>query len=213
MVTSSITYTYEDTFYRLLDRIGLFGSTQARTRERSSLPDEPLENHVVVVGYGKLGSSVVSICRELDTPVVVVENDPDRFELAREFHETCVFGDAMNEDVQALLGIDRADLVVSTVPDRSLSENLLSLETDADVILRANDTATAVELTDAGATYVNVTDFLASEQFGRTLSQLLTADASPETLRQENYRLLRERVSDSGIIAQTGPGDLGPETK
>lgn len=211
MVSSSITYTYEDTFYRAFDRIGLFGST--RTRERSSLPDEPLENHVVVVGYGKLGSSVVSVCREFDKPAIVVENDPDRFELAREFHETCVFGDAMNDDVQALLGIDRADLVVSTAPNRSLSENLLSLETGADVILRADDTRSAVELIDAGATYVNVTDFLASEQFGHTLSRLLTADSSPETLRQENYRMLRERVSDSGIVGQIGPEGLSPDRK
>ncbi|MBP1921720.1 CPA2 family monovalent cation:H+ antiporter-2 [Halorubrum alkaliphilum] len=213
MVTSSITYAYENTFYRVLDRIGLFGSTRQLTRERSSLPDEPLDNHVVVVGYGKLGSSVVSVCRELGKPVIVVENDPDRFELAREFHETCVFGDAMNDDVQALLGIDRAELIVSTAPDRSLSEEILSLSTNADVILRADDTEVAVELVDDGATYVNVTDFLASEQFGHTLSRLLTADSSPESLRQENYRLLRERVSDSGIVGQIGPEELGPNRR
>ena len=205
MVTSSLTYTYEDQFYRVLDRVGTFGSARERTRARSSLPDQPLEDHVVVVGYGKLGSSVVSVCRQLDKPVVVVESDPGRFELAREFHETCVFGDVMNDDVKALAVPEQADLIVSTAPDRPVSDRLLSWETDADVILRADDTETAIQLVDAGATYVNVTDFLASEQFGRTLAELIDADASPEELRQENYRLLRERVSDSGIVGQIGP--------
>ncbi len=213
MVTSSLTYTYEDGFYRALDRIGAFGSAHERTRARSSLPDRPLTDHVVVVGYGKLGSSIVSVCRELDKPVVVVENDPERFELARDFHETCVFGDVMNDDVRTLAAPERADLIISTVPDRSISERLLSWGTEADVILRANDLEAAIELIDAGATYVNVIDFLASEQFGRTLSRLLNADTPPETLRRENYRSLRERVSDSGIVGQAGPEGLHPDAK
>jgi len=90
-------------------------------------------------------------------------------------------------------------------PSRSLSEYVLSVETNADVILRADDTDEAVELLEAGATYVNVSDFLASEQFGETLERLLTDDSAPETLREENRRLLRERVSDSGIVGQLGP--------
>ena len=205
MITSTITYTYEDTFYRLLERTGLFGPTDDQLRKRSALPDEPLADHVIVVGYGKLGSSVVSICRELNKPVIVVENDPDRYELAREHHDLCVFGDAMSDTAWEFLNPETADLIVSTPPQRSLSDYVLTVETDADVVLRADDTDTAVELLDAGATYVNVTDFLASEQFGETLERLLADDSPPEALRQQNRRLLRERVSDSGIIGQYGP--------
>ena len=205
MITSTITYTYEDELYRLLERTGLFGSTDDQTRTRSALPDEPLEDHVIVVGYGKLGSSVVSVCRELGKPVIVVENDPDRYEFAREYHDLCVFGDAMTDVAWEFLNPKKADLIVSTPPQLSLSDYVLTVETDADVILRADDTETAVELIDAGATYVNVTDFLASEQFGETLERLVTDDSPPEALRQQNRRLLRERVSDSGITGQYGP--------
>ncbi|MFP9193035.1 cation:proton antiporter [Natronosalvus vescus] len=205
MVTSTLTYTYEDELYRLLERTGIFGATEDTIRSRSALPDEPLSDHVVVIGYGKLGSSVVTVCRELDKPVVVIENDPDRFELAREYHEVCVFGDAMSDVAWDLCNPAEAELIVSTPPQQSLSEYVLSTETDADVLLRADDTAAAVELIDAGATYVNVTDFLASEQFGETLSRLLIDDAAPEQLRQENRRLLRDRVSDSGIVGKFGP--------
>ena len=205
MITSSLTYTYEDELYRLLERTGIFGATADSIRDRSALPDEPLDDHVIVVGYGKLGSSVVSICRELDKPVVVVDNDPDRYELAREHHDVCVFGDAMSDVVWEFLEPERADLIVSTPPQQSLSSYVLSVETDADVIPRADDTQTAVELIDAGATYVNVTDFLASEQFGETLTRLLTDESTPETLREQNRRLLRERVSDSGVVGQYGP--------
>lgn len=204
MITSSITYTYEDELYRLLERIGVLGASADSVRERSALPDEPLEDHVIVVGYGKLGSSVVTICRELDKPVIVVENDPDRYELAREHHDICVFGDGMSDVVWEFLSPERADLIVSTPAQQSLSEYMLSVETDADVILRADDTQTAVELIDAGATYVNVTNFLASEQFSETLSRLLTDELTPETLREENRQLLLERVSDSGVVGQYG---------
>ena len=205
MITSSITYTNEDKLYRLLERSGIFGATAEAIRDRSSLPDEPLEEHVIVIGYGKLGSSVGSICRELDKPVVVVDNDPDRFELAREHHDYCVFADGMSDVAWEFLAPESADLIVSTPPQRSVSEYVLSVETDADVILRADDTRTAVEFIDAGATYVNVTDFLASEQFGETLTRLLTDESTPESLREQNRRLLRERVSDSGVVGQYGP--------
>ena len=204
MITSSLTYTYEDKLYRLLERTGIFGATEDAIRDRSALPDEPLDEHVIVVGYGKLGSSVVSICRELDKPVIVVDNDPDRYELAREHHDVCVFGDAMSDVVWEFLEPESADLIVSTPPQQSLSAYVLSVETDADVIPRADDTQTAVELLNAGATYVNVTDFLASEQFGETLTRLLTDESTPETLREQNRRLLRERVSDSGVVGQYG---------
>jgi len=73
------------------------------------------------------------------------------------------------------------------------------------VSLRADDTETAVELIDAGEIYVNVTDFLASEQFGEALQRMVPDDSPPETLRQQSRRLLRERVSDSGITGQYGP--------
>jgi len=76
------------------------------------------------------------------------------------------------------------------------------------VSLRADDTETAVKLIDAGVTNVNVTDFLASEQFGETLQRIVTDDSPPETLRQQNRRLLRERVSDSGITDQYSPNTL-----
>ncbi|XVH32535.1 cation:proton antiporter [Haloferacaceae archaeon DSL9] len=199
MITSTVTYRYEDQLYRSLSRLGLFRPVQGSLQRRSSLPAEPLSDHVIVVGYGKLGSSITAVCQDLDLPVVVVENDPDRFELAREAHETVVFGDAMSDHTWDLVAPERATVILSTGSQPKLSRYLLGLNTDADVILRADRTRDALALLEAGATYVTVPDFLASEQFAETLGTLLDAETSLDALREQNRTALRERVWDARI--------------
>ncbi|MCL9816537.1 cation:proton antiporter [Natronocalculus amylovorans] len=202
MITSTITYQYDDRIYRAFARTGVFDRVNTPNIEHGIETAKPLEDHVIVIGYGKLGSGVTAVCRDNETTVVIVESDPDRYELARDFHDTCVFGDAMSEQTWERLNPSAAKAIISTSSQRGLSSYLLSKETDADLILRADRIPEAIELHNQGAAYVTVPDFLASEQFGETISRLLEADAEPTALREENRRLLREQVSDARIVGQ-----------
>ncbi len=50
--------------------------------ETASLPDEGLQNHIVIAGGGKIGFQVARAMQQLDRPFVVIEFDHRRFEKA-----------------------------------------------------------------------------------------------------------------------------------
>ena len=86
--------------------------------------------------------------------------------------------------------LDDATLLVSTVDHRPLSEHLLELEPEADVILRAGSSRTARQLLDAGATFVNVPNVLASDQLFENVERVLTDEDAVSALEAEHRDVL-----------------------
>jgi voltage-gated potassium channel len=74
-----------------------------------------LRDHVIVCGYGRTGKQVVSELEQAKQPYVVVEMNPQPLEDVRHDHRLHVVGDAANDEVLHLAGIDRAQALVSAV--------------------------------------------------------------------------------------------------
>ncbi|WP_336021660.1 potassium channel family protein [Halobellus salinisoli] len=62
----------------------------------------------IIVGYGRVGARTARILYEEGYPVVVVENDPDKVERAREAGFEVVEGDGSNESVLKRAGVEDA---------------------------------------------------------------------------------------------------------
>ena len=71
----------------------------------------------VIVGYGRVGTRTCRILGEEGHDVVVVDNDPDRVERARNDGFDVVEGDAEDEDVLEEAGIAAADAIAALTPD------------------------------------------------------------------------------------------------
>jgi CPA2 family monovalent cation:H+ antiporter-2 len=81
-----------------------------------------LEDHVVVVGYGRVGEHIVHVLQELKVPHLVVERDAAR---AAEFQRAgtpTLFGDAANSELLTHAGLGRARALVVTIPDETAAE-------------------------------------------------------------------------------------------
>ncbi len=79
---------------------------------------EKLKNHVVVVGYGRVGRQAAEALKESQTPFVVVERDPARVRRALEAGVMVLEGDASEDAVLQRAGIVRArGLIVATGSD------------------------------------------------------------------------------------------------
>ena len=185
MITSSLTRRNDERIYRLLDRTGLLPDQHEQTDAQSSVPDD-LTDHVVIVGYGRQGRRLVAACETTDAPYVVIENDPSMLDPLSDSCEAYVFGDAMESYPWSKASVTDARLVVSTVDQGRVSEHILSLDTDADIVLRAATATEATELLDAGATYVNVPDLLASDRLVEHVEALATGETTPEGLRRRH---------------------------
>ncbi|MEU6944891.1 NAD-binding protein [Streptomyces sp. NPDC046316] len=130
-----------------LEALGTFRSAGALRR-----PPRGLSGHVVLLGLGKVGTRVLARLRELDIPVVCVEEDPDArgIPLARSLHVPVVLGDVTEEGVLEAAKVHRAHaLLALTSADTTNLEAVLyarTVKTDLRVAMRLydDDFATAV---------------------------------------------------------------------
>ena len=92
--------------------------------------EEPFKEHVVIVGYGRVGRHIVSLLQELRIPHLVVEADAQRAEELNERGISALFGDAANSEVLTHSGLQRARALVVAGPDEASSELVVAAARD-----------------------------------------------------------------------------------
>ena len=105
------------------------------------LPEEELADHVIVVGFGRVGGFVARMLGRLEQPFVVVDVDPNKVEVAREEGIPLVYGDAAAEPVLEAAKIRSARMVVLATSDavgtRLVVERVKALNPHARVVARS----------------------------------------------------------------------------
>lgn len=76
-----------------------------------------LSNHIVVLGYGRMGRAVVEVLRKRGIAFSVVDLDPDRCHELEEEHQPAVRGDATQEEVLQAAGTERAKTLIACLAD------------------------------------------------------------------------------------------------
>lgn len=213
MITSSISYRYNEAIYRALSDRGWLPVRYGKIDAWSQVPAD-LSDHLIIAGYGRQGRLLVETCEEIDQPYVVIENDPALQAAVRAECDAYVFGDAMEAYSWQKANVDAARLVISTIPFEPVSRRLLTLSFEADLILRADTVTSALQLLEEDVLYVVVTDLLAGEQLVQYVQALLDGRLTPEELRAQRVAGLkdtddhrRERIRIDGE-PQATPGDV-----
>ncbi|MBK7013577.1 MAG: Kef family K(+) transporter [Xanthomonadales bacterium] len=111
-------------FFVLLDRWSARHEAQNRVASESSLraeeedllPDRaliPAANHIVLIGYGRVGSRVGPVLQQHGTPLVLIDSNRDHCIDARAAGIPCIYGNALSEGVlkDANIGTARALLL------------------------------------------------------------------------------------------------------
>ena len=196
MITSSLSQRHDERLYRALATRGVLPRGHGKVNEWSDVP-EGVTDHVVIVGYGRQGRRLADACDRLEQPYVVIENDPSLRDAVTAECAAYVFGDAMERYTWEKANVETARLVFSTVDSEPVSRRILAFEFESDVILRASDESTALELLEAGPLYVSVSDLLAGERLVQHLQALLENGKAPEELREERLSELNEPTSSN----------------
>jgi CPA2 family monovalent cation:H+ antiporter-2 len=84
--------------------------------ESLNFPEDAFNNHVVVAGCGHIGIQIAGVLKRLAISFVLVEIDQHRVETAKKAGYPVVYGDGSQEVVQEALHMDRAALLVVTIP-------------------------------------------------------------------------------------------------
>jgi monovalent cation:H+ antiporter-2, CPA2 family len=107
---------------RALQRLPAFWQRLERGGPTPAPLSHGMHDHVVVVGYGRVGEHIVAVLERLSVPRLVVEQDAAR---AVEFQQQGIptlFGDAANSEILSHAGLAQARALVVTVPDEAAAE-------------------------------------------------------------------------------------------
>jgi CPA2 family monovalent cation:H+ antiporter-2 len=111
--------------------------------ESLNFPQNQLRKHVVIAGCGRIGFQIAGVLQRLAIPFVLVEIDQLRIESAKEAGYPIVYGDGSQEIVQEALSIERAALLVITIPGivvaRSIISHAKKVNNNIKVIARISD--------------------------------------------------------------------------
>jgi CPA2 family monovalent cation:H+ antiporter-2 len=114
-----------------------------------------LANHVVVIGYGRVGEHIVTVLERLAAPCLVVERDATRLTALAQRGVATLFGDAANSEVLMHAHLTQARALVVTVPDETTAELVVATAQDLaptlPIIARAASVAGCRRLTQQGA--------------------------------------------------------------
>jgi CPA2 family monovalent cation:H+ antiporter-2 len=119
---------------------------------------EPLADHVVVVGSGRVGRHISEVLMQLKVPSLVVEVDPARLAILNRLGVPVLFGDAASSEVLDHAGLERARALIVTLPDDAAAGAVVmaarARSPELRIIVRASTWDGARRLRDLGANHV-----------------------------------------------------------
>ena len=176
-----------------------------------NLPERGLRDHVVIAGYGRVGSFVARLLARLDQPFVVVDPNPGRADEARDAGYPVVYGDAAAEPVLEAAGARRARLVIVTVPDpvgaRLMVERVRSINPNVHVVARTTTVEQLEELGRLGVYEAVHPESEAGLELGRQALSHLGVPAGDvqrfaDEVRRELYAPITRQGTERDLLAQ-----------
>ncbi len=143
------------TFSTLVETlVGGFLSDELR-RRRMQRQIDSLQNHLILCGWGRVGSSIARYVAASDMDVVVIDSSAERVATVKGLS---LHGDATDEDVLRAAGIDRAKALVTAL--NGDADNLYvtltarSMRPDLFIVARTSSESAVAKLIQGGANRV-----------------------------------------------------------
>lgn len=160
--------------------------------------EERLHDHIIIFGYHRMGYHILKKLHDRNHRTLVVDFNPD---IIRQLHAVgvdCVYGDAEDEDMLEAIHVDRASMVVSTIPHHEetlfLIEQVKKHARKAKLIVTAHEIDYALAYYAKGADYVILPHLLGGEHVADLITQYQTHSLGRYMRhRAEEVKLLRAK--------------------
>lgn len=156
MVATPFMMKYAPGIGAYVDQRGI--GPRGRKHDLDDGEEVPIEDHVIVVGYGPIGRQIVDVLEAIDLPYVIVELNPTNVDQIEREGRRVLYGDATRMQILEMAGIHRAKLCVIVINDRraarSIAERANFINPTAQILVRARYANEIEELKEAGADIV-----------------------------------------------------------
>jgi voltage-gated potassium channel len=164
-----------------------------------------LKNHVIVCGYGRVGSLVADQLRTEGARFVVVDNDPEKIAAIEPEGLLYVKGDASEETTLLEAGIARADTLVATLPRDSdnvyVALTARGLKKDLLIIARAESTTTERKLLRAGADRVVCPQVIGAYRISSLVTRPNVVDFVDVAAKGVEFEIDEYRIGEGSTLA------------
>lgn len=186
ITTSTYLMEYDEALYAYFDKLKI------RLFERGQDQKEKITHThypYILFGYQKGGHEFVNTFRQMGKRFVVVDYDPDIIDHLERQHIPYVYGDATDIELLDEIGAQTAKLVVSTITDFEIDQQLVKHvhrnNPGAVIITSANDNDQAMKLYQLGSSYVIIPHYIGGEKISAFIRQ--------SGLRKTDFKKYREK--------------------
>ena len=145
-------------FERVLRRVPFFWKQLQSYKVLPEIKEEQLNDHVVIIGFGRVGKHLVDVLESLTIPFVVIEADAEVIAKLDQRNIPTLYGDASNSEVITHANLGHARALVVTVPDETTSTMIVTAARDLNpnlpIIARAATEEGVHSLSRLGANHV-----------------------------------------------------------
>ncbi len=128
---------------------------RAGTKKHNPGDEAQLEGHVIVCGYGPTGSIVVKKLQSVALQVVVVDLNYRMIQSLKAARQFAVYGDSASTIVLEAAGLEKASLLIVTIPDplamQALVKKVKKLHPALPIVMRARFMSDRDKLLELGA--------------------------------------------------------------
>jgi len=180
---SSYFIIYGDRIYKALKPVLGFFEFRKKLAEEASV-ETGLSGHTVLIGAYRTGKSILEALEDSGEKFIALDFDPILVKELKDEGVPVIYGDATDEEIQELVGMDKARLIISTMPE--FRDNMVVLGfvsrngRKPTVIATADDEHQARELYNEGADYVIVPHYVG----GKEIAELITGNKSFRQLKK-----------------------------
>ena len=170
--------------------------------------DLPIQDHVVICGYGRVGRNLVRLMQEHGLPVVVIDQSESRIQQLREACVPYVYGNAASLYVLETAGVEKARSLAIALPDpmstRLCLKRALELSPNLDLVVSANQDKDIELLYHLGAREVVQPEFEVSLELATHLLtgmglSLPSVQKEMRQIRSHHYLELRPALPASQV--------------
>ena len=169
---------------------------------------ELLEDHVIIYGFGRIGQMVARQLKEAHQPFVVLDNAPERIEMARDEGYLMHLGNATDETNLTAVQIDKARTLATVLPDDAanvfITLTARELNPNLTILARGEIPSTEKKLRLAGANHVVLPATISASR----MAHLITNPSAVDFLSQSDGQVsLNELLAELDIQIQEMPID------
>jgi voltage-gated potassium channel len=188
--------------------------------ERVRRQIEELKNHIIVAGYGRMGSLLCAELASAGEPFVLIESSLDRLAEAERQGILHVRGDATDEKVLLEAGLTRARALVTTVPSDAdsvfITLTARQLCPKLTIVARAEQPSSQRKLQQAGANHVVLPASIGAHRIASLLTNPSAVEFTELVTKRSSLAIEMDEVAvrDSGpLVGRTlRDADIGRRT-